>query len=314
MRARTMRRYSATLLVLLLFAAPAAAQTVQETILGRWDISIRTPAGTQPSWLEISKSGSRTLVGQFVGVVGSVRPISRIEVSGDTMRFAIPPQWEEGAGNLSVQGRLQGDQLAGSITFPDGKQFDWTASRAPALRARANPTWGEPIRLFSGTDLAGWHVVGGPNQWRAENGILRNTRSGGNLVTDRKFTDFKLRLEFRYPRGSNSGVYLRGRHEVQIVDSVGVEPTSDLLGAVYGFLPPSELAARKPGEWQSLEITLLGRMVTVVANGRTVICNREIPGITGGALDSNEGAPGPLMIQGDHGPIEFRTIVLTPAT
>jgi len=88
---------------------------------------------------------------------------------------------------------------------------------------------------------------------------------------------------------------------------------NDLLGSVYGFLSPSEIANKKADEWQSYDITLIGRMVTVVLNGKTVICNQEIPGITGGALDSDEGAPGPLMLQGDHGVIEYRNIVLTPA-
>jgi hypothetical protein len=132
-------------------------------------------------------------------------------------------------------------------------------------------------------------------------------------MTERTFTDYTLHLEFRYPKGSNSGVYQRGRYEVQIEDSLTTEPQNDLLGSVYGFLSPSQVVAKKPGEWQSFDITLVGRMITVVANGTTVICNREIPGPTGGALDSDEGAPGPLLLQGDHGPIEYRNIVLRPA-
>jgi hypothetical protein len=100
---------------------------------------------------------------------------------------------------------------------------------------------------------------------------------------------------------------------VQIEDSKGMEPLKDYLGAIYGFLPPSEMVAKDPGEWQSYDITLVGRMVTVVANGKTIICNQEIPGITGGAMDSNEGNPGPFLLQGDHGPIDFRNIVVTPA-
>jgi hypothetical protein len=108
-------------------------------------------------------------------------------------------------------------------------------------------------------------------------------------------------------------VYQRGRYEVQIEDSLTTEPQNDLLGGVYGFIAPSEVAAKPPGEWQTFDITLVGRMITVVANGKTVICNREIPGLTGGALDSNEGEPGPLLLQGDHGPIEYRNITLRPA-
>jgi len=194
----------------------------------------------------------------------------------------------------------------------DGKQYAWTAVRAPSLLRQTAAVWGEPISLFSGTDLKGWHAQG-ENQWQVEGGVMRSPKSGSNLITDNSFTDFKLHIEFRYPKGSNSGIYLRGRYEVQIEDNKGGPPMKDEFGAIYGFISPSEIAAKGPGEWQSYDITLLGRMVTVVANGKTIICNQEIPGITGGALDSKEGEPGPLQIQGDHGPIEYRNIILTPA-
>jgi hypothetical protein len=315
-----MWRYSAVLLALLVPGASVGSATsagpgraAPQPWLGRWDITIQTPERTLPSWLEIRLSGNQTLVGQFVGPVGSARPIARVEVRDSVMRFSIPPQWEDGPNDLSVEGRLQGERLAGSITFPDGKRYDWTANRAPSLRRQTSPTWGEPIRLLNATGLAGWHAVGGANQWSVTNGVLRNAAKGGNLVTDRKFTDFKLHLEFRYPKGSNSGVYLRGRYEVQIMDSIPPEPAIDILGSVYGFLSPSEVAAKPAGQWQTYDITLVGRTVTVVANGKTVICEREIPGITGGALDSDEGAPGPLFLQGDHGPVEYRNITVTPA-
>ena len=142
---------------------------------------------------------------------------------------------------------------------------------------------------------------------------MRSPHSGSNLITNRKFTDFKLHIEFRYPKESNSGVYLRGRYEVQVADSKGQEPLKDLLGAIYGFIPPSEMVARDAGEWQWYDITLIGRMVTVSCNGKMVICNQAIPGITGGALDSNEGEPGPIYLQGDHGPVDYRNIIITPA-
>ena len=152
----------------------------------------------------------------------------------------------------------------------------------------------------------------GENQWRAENGILTSAKSGSNLVTDESFTDFKLHIEFRYKKGSNSGVYLRGRYEVQISDSKGLEPSKGDLGAVYGFIKPTEMVAKEAGEWQSYDITLRGRMVTIIGNNKLIIFNQEIPGITGGAMDSKEGEPGPIMMQGDHGPIEYRNIMITP--
>jgi hypothetical protein len=289
-------------------AAPAAA----DNIVGRWDITIEQGSAKLPSWLEVRPSGNGYLVGQFVGVVGMARPVARIDTAGGMIRFAIPPQWEQGKADLQFEARMQGDELRGTMTFPDGKRSDFSATRAPSLRRTAAPKWGAPVQLFNGKDLTGWRALG-TNQWRAVNGVLQSPRSGANLVTERTFTDYKLHVEFRYPKGSNSGVYQRGRYEVQIEDSLTTEPQNDLLGAVYGFLAPSEVVARKPGEWQSFDITMIGRMITVVANGTTVICNREIPGITGGALDSNEGAPGPLLLQGDHGPIEYRNIVLRPA-
>jgi hypothetical protein len=291
----------------------AASLPPDERMMGRWDITITTPDGPRPSWLEIEHSGRDALIGRFVGVVGSARPVSVIQTSGDSLSFSIPHQWEEGDGNLSVRGRLQGSGLSGVMTFPDGKTFSWTGVRAPRLERRSTPVWGAPIRLLHANDLGGWHPSGATNQWIVKNGVLSSPRSGSNLITDRTFGDFKLHIEFRYPKESNSGVYLRGRHEVQIQDDFGNPPANDRFSGVYGFISPSVIAARPAGEWQSYDITLVGRMVTVVANGRQVICNQEIPGITGGALDSNEGTPGPLFLQGDHGPIEYRNIVITPA-
>jgi hypothetical protein len=199
------------------------------------------------------------------------------------------------------------------MTFPDGKTYSWTAVRAPRLDGRATPAWGTPVHLLHANDLGGWHPSGTTNQWKVVNGVLSSPRSGSNLVTDRKFGDFKLHVEFRYPKESNSGVYLRGRHEVQIQDDFGNPPANDRFSGVYGFISPSVIAARPAGEWQTYDITLIGRMVTVVANGKQVICNQEIPGITGGALDSHESEPGPLFLQGDHGPVDYRNIVITPA-
>jgi hypothetical protein len=294
-------------------SAPSSASSARDVrLIGRWDITITTPTGNAPSWLEIDSSGREALVGRIVGIVGSARPISEIIVEGDSLRFAVPPQWENGNGPLRVVGRLQGGRLSGRMTFPDNTTLSWQGVRAPRLvRARA-PEWGAPISLLNQNNLNGWVPMGAANQWRVRNGVLSSPRSGVNLRTSRTFDDFKLHVEFRYPRESNSGVYLRGRHEVQIEDDYGREPDSHRFSGVYGFIAPSEIAALPAGQWQAYDITLIGRMLTVVANGKTVISNQEIPGITGGAIDSNEGAPGPLYLQGDHGPVEYRNIVVTP--
>jgi 3-keto-disaccharide hydrolase len=284
-------------------------------VTGRWDITVTGADATYPSWLEVQWSGDRVLVGRFVGRSGSSRPISRLEFVQDTLRFSIPPQWDQGE-DLHFEGVLAQDRLAGWMTEASGTRVNWTAVRAPTLRRSAPPQWGRPDTLFNGVDLTGWRTFGGTSNWKVVDHVLTNESAGANLATRDSFTDFKLHIEFRYPKDGNSGIYLRGRYEVQVEDTPGTEPLDDGLGSVYGFLMPSEIAAKQPGEWQTYDITLVGRLITVVLNGRRVLCNEPIPGITGGALDSNEGAPGPIYLQGDEvsGPIQYRNIVLTPAS
>ena len=282
------------------------------SVEGRWDITIYDAGKTMPSWLEVVHSGLHTLVGQFVGMGGSARPISKINFENGKVSFSIPPQWETG-NDLSFEATLQGDSLAGTVTFPNGKTYNCSGVRAPSLKRPSTPSWGKPIKLLNGKDLKGWHPSGEKNQWVVENGILKSAAPGSNLITDASFTDFKLHVEFRYSKRGNSGVYLRGRYEVQILEENSISPPKGTLGAVYGFIAPSELVAKNVGDWQNYDITLTGRMVTIVANGITIICNQEIPGITGGALNSNEGEPGPIMLQGDHEAIEYRNLILIPA-
>jgi hypothetical protein len=297
--------------LLVLAGTAVRAQGDTAKLLGRWDLTVHAPGKDFPSWLEVHTSGARFMVGRFVGGGGSARPVSRVNLVNGKMSFSIPPQWESEDNDLRVEGSFQGDSLVGTMVVPNGATYNWVGRRAPSMMRTGEPGWGKPIVLFDGKDLNGWHTKG-TNQWVADDGVLRSPHSGANIVTDQKFTDFKLHIEFRYPKGSNSGVYLRGRYEVQIEDAEGTEPPNDVISAVYGFLPPLEQATKGPGEWQTYDITLVGRVVTIVFNGKTVIAKSEIPGITGGALDSNEGEPGPIYLQGDHGPIEYRNIVLTP--
>jgi 3-keto-disaccharide hydrolase len=283
--------------------------------LGRWDLVVQNGKQTSPSWLEVERSGTATLVGQFVGSGGSARPIAKIEFTDGTFRFAIPPQWDSNPKDITFEGRLEAGRLTGSMTMGDGQKATWSGRKAPSLRRAARPTWGQPTMLFNGKSLDGWQPVGRrDSQWSMAGGILQNAKSGANLVTIQRFDDFKLDLEFRVPKGENSGVYLRGRYELQIDDAAGLEPSSHHLGGLYGFIAPSENVAKAAGEWQTMSVTLVGRMLTLDLNGTSVICNREIPGITGGAIDSAEADPGPLLLQGDHGPVDYRNIVVTPAT
>jgi hypothetical protein len=301
-------------LALALVAATAQAQTpVAPPVVGSWNLVVTGPAGAYPTWLEISRSGRDRLIGRVMHGTGSARPIARVDFADGALRFTVPPQWERDTAELRVEGRLEGERMTGTLVTPGGERHTWTATRAPALAGAATPAWGAPVALFNGRDLAGWEPRGGENRWRVVNGVLAATGGGANLVTTRTFTDFKLRVEFRYPPGSNSGVYLRGRYEVQIEDPAGKAELGNLdIGGVYGVLSPNQNAARAPGQWQAYDITLVGRRLTVVLNGRTVICDQLIPGPTGGALDGDEAAPGPIYLQGDHGPVEFRRITLTP--
>lgn len=297
-----------------LFVRTISAKPAATAVEGRWNITVDVAGAPASSWLEVIHSGNHTLVGRYVSVSGSARPISEVHFEDGKFNFSIPPQWEKGAGNFSFEGTVEGDKMSGSLTMPDGKTHQWTGVRAPTLRRDKRPVWGEPVKLIKpteGSTIEGWHTVG-TSQWTIQNGILKSEKSGVNLITDDKYQDFKLHAEFRIPKGSNSGVYLRGRYEVQVSDGKGLEPSPYELGGVYGFISPSEMMAKDPGEWQSFDVTLIGRMITLVVNGKEVITNQEIPGTTGRALDSREAEPGPLYVQGDHGPVEYRNIVVTP--
>lgn len=295
----------------------AATQTIPDEakgLIGRWDITVEKEGKQVPSWLEVKLSGFNVLVGAFVADAGSARPVSHIKLDKGKFSFEIPPQWEGGEGLFTIQGELVGEEIKGTITSNKGNVFDFVGLKAPYLVREGEAKWGEPIELFNGKDLTGWKASSDDNQWVVKDGVLINQKAGANLITDQKFEDFKLNAEFRYTEGGNSGIYLRGRYEVQIEDSPKDRHAGPLyFGGVYGFLAPSEMATKGPNEWNTYEITLRGRMVTIVANGKTIINNQEIPGITGGALDSKEGEPGPIYLQGDHTGVEFRKITITPA-
>lgn len=263
-----------------------------------------------PGWLEIKKSGFSTLVGSYVGYEGSARPISEVHYSAQDQKyyFTIPPQWMD-IEDIYFEFTLKDDKLTG-YKMLDGNKLNWTGVRAPSLARKEPPVWGNPKNLLD-DNLSRW-IIPENNKFRMVDGVLINKEVGGNLITKELFNDFKLSVEFRYPPKSNSGIYLRGRYELQIEDSPATISKVS-IGSIYGFIEPAFYAGAKPGEWQTYEVTMVGRHVTVVHNGIEVISNRIIPGITGGSLNSREGEPGPIMIQGDHGPIEFRKFVITPS-
>jgi hypothetical protein len=273
--------------------------------LGRWDVTV-LGEDSYPLWFEIQEAEGR-LKGRLQGRTGHALDLESVEASGTHLMMTVD--------GTTYHGNFDGSSWKGTGEGKDGATFEWVAERAPELPPRAEVTWGEPIPLFNGTDLTGWvpRNTTQPNRWKAEDGTLVNEDAGSDLVTEAKFQDFQLHVEVMVPGGSNSGIYLRGRYEVQVQDDYGKAPYAQGMGAIYGQVTPVENPALAAGQWQSFDITLLGRTVTVVLNGKTIIDQQEIPGTTGGALDSREAEPGPIFLQGDHGRILYRNLVVKPA-
>lgn len=294
-------------------ASPSAAASTAP-LVGRWDLTLTAPDREYPSWLEIRQKDGQPSA-QFVGRWGNARPLPKIEIHGKHISFVSPKDEEGRKDDMVFEGNLSGDTLTGTTTGQDGTPWKWTGVRAPALVRLSAPQWGQPIQLFNGKDLDGWNMdrTGQPS-WTVKDGNLISPGNGPELINEQKFQDFKLHLEFNCGKDSNSGLYLRGRYEVQIETDSVAEPPSHHTGGVYGFLAPTPEQPRTPDVWQSFDITFIGRRVTVVLNGKTVINDKEIPGITGGALNSHEDLPGPIYLQGsEKGHVAFRNIVITPA-
>jgi len=285
-----------------------------QAFLGRWDLTLKAPEREYPSWLELREDGGN-LKAEMVGRWGNARPLPKATLSNGHLTFVSPKEEEDRPEDMVFEGTLVGENLSGTMTGPNGTTWKWIGQRAPALKLTGTPKWGKPIPLFNGKDVTGWKMQGpGTTVWKVENSNLVSPGNGPELINDSKFEDFKLHVEFNCGPTSNSGVYLRGRYEVQIETDSIEEPPSHHMGGVYGFLAPTPELPRKPGEWQTYDITLMGRWITVVQNGQTIIENKEIPGITGGALDSHEELPGPIYLQGsEKGHVLFRSIVITPA-
>jgi hypothetical protein len=294
---------------------PADTTPSVESFLGRWDLTLKTPLREYPSWLEITQEQGQ-LRARIVSRWGNARLLPKIAISDGRITFVSPKAEEERKDDMVFEGKLSGKTLVGTTTGPEGTPWQWTGERAPSLMRNSRPQWGRPTQLFNGKDLSGWRLSdpGSTATWKIENGTLISPGHGAELVTEAEFQDFKLHVEFNCAPGSNSGVYLRGRYELQIENDPEPEGPSMRTGGVYGFLAPSPEQPRRPGEWQSFDIKLVGRMVTVVQNGHIIIDNQEIPGITGGAVDSHEALPGPIYLQGtEAGHVAFRNLMVTPA-
>lgn len=171
------------------------------------------------------------------------------------------------------------------------------------------------VPLFNGKDTTGWHLrrKDGHNSWSIDGGVLKNTvnqgEHGTDLVTDKKFWNFTVRYEFQVPDNSNSGFYLRGRHEIQILgDFKGGKTAKGGNGAIYNHTAPSEFASKPGGEWQTAEATIIGNKITVILNGKKIHDNVECNKATGSEIDAKVTEPGPIFLQGDHGTVWFRNM------
>lgn len=274
---------------------------------GAWDLTIHRPSGSFPSWLELNEDGT----GRYVGIWGSARPLEGFEICENQLKFSIPNQYE-GVENLEFELNLENDSLTGTAKVWDPEPYPLVGNRAPELNRTGTRTEGPAINLLeNGFDGFEIKVPEMENNWSFVDGVLVNSAKGSDIITTAQFEDFRLEAEYQYPKDSNSGIYLRGRYEFQILDDYGQSPSVSSSGAIYGFHAPSESAVRPHGEWNRAIITLVGREVIVELNGKLIV-NARIAGITGGAIDSNEGLPGPILLQGDHGPVSFRKLLLTP--
>ena len=302
-----MSRFLFTILgaIVLIQCSGSEPVSKQETVpfLGRWNVAVSQGDEAYPLWFELEQVED-SLQGRFQPRGGHSRPMESLSVEGDRIQFSCC--------GFELRGRRSGESLEGTGRARD-EAFSWKAQAAPELPARSDLEWGEPVDLLA-AGMDGWKAHSGDAAtWELTDGVLVNSGRGANIYTTGNFKDFKLHIEVNCPEGSNSGIYLRGRYEIQVQDDYGKPPHSRHMGGIYGYVTPSRNTARPAGEWQEIDVTLNGRWVTLVLNGETVIDQQEIPGITGGALDSKEAEPGPIYLQGDHGAVSYRNIVLTPA-
>lgn len=233
-----------------------------------------------------------------------------IQVDGKQLKWSF----ERGGKKLDYVASLEKGALTGRQIVDGSPALTFRGVRSPVIRDREGEQWkpGAPINLME--SLSGWETTfpGRQLEWSVSGGILKNASKASDIRTKEKFWNFELVAEFRYEKGSNSGIGLRGRYEVQIQDTHGQPLSGHSLGAIYSRIVPNEDAANPPGEWQRIEVRLVGRTVTVRLNGKTIIDKQEIEGATAMAFDADEAMPGPIALQGDHGIVEFRKLELTP--
>ena len=293
---------------------------------GRWDITANTKPRPRAWWVELAGVGTANPAGKFISAYGGdLNKVDTIAVENGQLVFTITPPpgrntKQPPPPTQVYRARLEGGKLVGTqeLRGAGREPLPFTGVRAPVIDEKDDGTWkkGQPIELFDGKDLNGWKglVPDVEVKWSVENGILKNAPPTTDIISDRKFWNFDLHVEFRIVRGSNSGIALRGRYEVQILDDYGRPPNPHGAAALYSRVAPSVNASKPAGEWQTYDIRLVGRQLTVVHNGTKVLDKVEVEGLTAMANNADESEPGPFIVQGDHTNVEIRKFTVTPLT
>ncbi len=282
-------------------------------INGDWETTLTGDDGQMHGTLKVRDDGYGRITAEAYREDGTRADETRLKkatLTGEKLELLFESERSSGETLHLLQScQIQGDRMAGTVTVQE-------TGAALTCKGTRQRRWGEPLQLITDRGLADWHVRSQQEKlgWSCRDGILHNDAAPcADIVSNLKFKDFKLHLEYKVAEHSNSGVYLRGRYEAQIVDDFGKGIESHGNGAIYSRIPQKINNSKRPGEWQAYEITLIGRYVTIVLNGKTIIDNERLGGITGGALDPYESQHGPIMLQGDHGKVWYRNISITPA-
>jgi Domain of Unknown Function (DUF1080) len=279
--------------------------------LGRWNLTGTGADSSAVFWLEVKEQNGQ-LAGMFLNRGGSPVALPSIKTEGDTLVFEVSAG--ENRPRHVHRATLKDGKLVGQATMGE-RTLAWVGVRPPkwaASNANGPHAFGTPVTLSGSLDNWTLQRPDRPSGWKVEDAAMTNEKGANNLVSKQTFKDFRIQAEYKIDQGSNSGIYLRGRYELQVLDDVGKAPESHGHMAIYAWVAPRVNATKPAGEWQVMEATIVGNRVSVTLNGQKMHDNAEIQAITGGALDANEEAPGPIMLQGDHGKVWYRKVVVTP--
>jgi hypothetical protein len=320
---------AAALAVLLLysFSGPGPVRAADPPVVeGTWTWSWTDGDGNEHRRvLRIARKDGK-LVAALTGDGGEEREASEVRLEGDVLQVTTKLSRDGEEREARYEGKVEGDTIRGKVRI-GADEYPWVPLRESARPSAARVGSKPLIRGYTPAE-SGWKLRREPgekhkNGWTLEDGVLRNTvppgGAGIDLYHETNLRSFELHVEFKVPKGSNSGVYLRGCYEVQVDDAHGRKDlSSKMCGAIYGEKEPLVNASMPAGEWQTFDIRLEGNTVTVVHNGKKVIDRFQLTRKTGGALENLEGKelrhgdPGPILLQGDHGAVEYRNIEVRP--